>query len=76
MMNSLETLYQRLDEAECAYHRLMTGASEVTVSVGGFGATTYDQIDSEKLRQYILQIKCDITARERRVRRGPIFIRF
>ncbi len=75
-MDTLGTLYQRLNEAETALHRLMTGELEVTVSVGGYGATTYAQVDSAKLSDYVTRLKCQIAVLERRSRRGPLLMRF
>jgi hypothetical protein len=75
-MNDLSTLHQRLVEAESALHRLMIGELEVTVSVGGYGATTYAQSDINKLNAYIAKLKIEIATKERRPRRGPLFMRF
>jgi gpW len=75
-MPDLITLSQRLLDAEGALHRLMIGELEVTVSVGGFGATTYAQTDINKLNAYISRLKSEIAAIEGRPRRGPLFIRF
>ena len=75
-MDHLKTLYQRLAEAETALHRLMTGEMEVTVSVGGYGATTYTQISSDKLSQYITRLQHQINVVEKRPRRGPLLVRF
>jgi hypothetical protein len=75
-VDTLGTLYQRLNEAEAALHRLMTGELEVTVSVGGYGATTYLQVDSAKLSDYVTRLKCQIAVLERRPRRGPLLMRF
>ncbi|MCG7947369.1 MAG: gpW family protein [Candidatus Thiodiazotropha taylori] len=75
-MSDLSTLHQRLVEAESALHRLMIGELEVTVSVGGYGATTYAQSDINKLNAYIAKLKTEIATKERRPRRGPLFMRF
>ena len=75
-MAHLSELQGRLKAAEEAYHRLMTGEREVTVSIGGFGATTYAQVDSDKLKSYINALKCQLAMIERRPRRGPLFMRF
>ena len=50
-MATITELQQRIDEAELALHKLMTGEREVTISVGGFGATTYAEADSVKLEK-------------------------
>lgn len=75
-MTDLLVLRQRLLDAENALHRLMTGELEVTVSVGGYGATTYAQSSIEQLHRYIAQLKSDIAKQEGRPRRGPLLIRF
>ena len=75
-MPDITVLRERLAEAESALHRLMTGSLEVTVSVGGYGATTYAQTDIKQLKTYIGQLKSDIAALEGRPRRRPIFMKF
>lgn len=75
-MPDLITLRQRLLEAEDALHRLMIGELEVTVSVGGFGATTYAQTDINKLNAYISTLKSQIAAIEGCPRRAPLFMKF
>ena len=70
------TLRQRLAEAESALHRLMIGELEVTVSVGGYGATTYAHTDIDKLSAYIATLKTQIATKEKRPRRGPLFMTF
>lgn len=76
LMNNLTILRQRLIDAESALHRLMVGELEVTVSVGGYGATTYAQTDMNKLTAYIAKLKSEIAAKEGRARRGPLFMKF
>ena len=75
-MTELITLRQRLLDAETALHRLMIGELEVTVSVGGYGATTYAQTDINKLTVYIATLKSNIASKEGRPRRGPLFMKF
>lgn len=75
-MSDLITLCQRLLEAEGALHRLMIGELEVTISVGGYGATTYAQTDINKLNAYISKLKSEIAAKEGHPRRGPLFMKF
>lgn len=75
-MTDLATLQQRLREAETARHRLMVGEIEVTVSVGGYGATTYAQTDMKKLDAYISRLKYEISRITGERRRGPILMRF
>lgn len=73
---TIELLKERLTDAESALHRLMVGELEVTVSVGGYGATTYAQTDINKLTAYIAKLKSEIAAKEGRLRRGPLFMKF
>jgi len=75
-MTDLSTLKQRLAEAEAALHRLMTGELEVTVSIGGYGATTYNQASADRLSAYIARLKNEIASREGSSRRGAILMRF
>ncbi len=74
-MTDIATLRQRLLEAEDALHRLMIGELEVTVSVGGYGATTYAQTDINKqcLHQQTQIGNCCYRGRPRR---GPLFMKF
>lgn len=73
---TIELLKERLTDAESALHRLMVGELEVTVSVGGYGATTYAQTDINKLTAYIAKLKSEIAAKEGCPRRGPLFMKF
>jgi hypothetical protein len=75
-MTDLNTLKQRLIEAETALHRLMIGELEVTVSVGGYGATTYNQTSADKLSAYVAGLKNEIARRQGGSRRGPLLMRF
>lgn len=59
-----ETLKIRLAEAEEAYHKLMIGAKEVSVSVGNFGSTTYNQTSRSALEAYISTLKAEIAVVE------------
>lgn len=51
----------RLEEAEEAYHKLMCGDKEVSVTVGSFGSTTYNQASMQKLEAYISNLKTQIS---------------
>ncbi len=75
-MTNLITLKHGLVDAEIALHKLMTGEQEVTVSVDGYGATTYAQAQTEQLRAYISQLESKIAKTEGRPKRGPLWIRF
>ncbi len=72
----LPVLRQRLQDAEAALHRLMVGEMEVTVSVTGYGSTTYTQTSTAKLEQYISQLKAQIAQKTGRKKRSPIYFRF
>lgn len=60
----IEVLKTRLVEAEEAYHKLMIGEKEVSVSVGSFGSTTYNQASRTALEGYISSLKSQIAAAE------------
>ena len=64
MAINIEILKTRLAEAEEAYHRLMIGEKEVSVSVGNFGTTTYNQASRSALESYISSLKAQIAAAE------------
>lgn len=59
-----EILKTRLAEAEEAYHKLMIGEKEVSVSVGNFGSTTYNQANITQLEAYISNLKLQIAVAE------------
>ena len=63
-ITNIEVLKTRLVEAEDAYHKLMIGEKEVTVSVGSFGSTTYNQASRTALESYISSLKSQIAAAE------------
>lgn len=75
-MADLATLQTRLGEAEEAHHLLMTGAKEVTVSIGNYGSTTYQQASIERLEQYIQRLQAQIARLTGGVRRGIIKVAF
>ncbi len=64
MVINFEILKTRLAEAEEAYHKLMIGEKEVSVSVGNFGTTTYNQASRSALESYISSLKAQIAAAE------------
>lgn len=72
----LTTLRQRLEEAEAALHRLMVGELEVTVSMTGYGSTSYTQTNRQQLEQYISRLRSTIAKKTGRPKRGPLFITF
>ena len=63
-ITNVEILKTRLAEAEEAYHKLMIGEKEVSVSVGSFGSTTYNQASRTALESYISSLKSQIAAAE------------
>lgn len=79
MVIAIETLRLRLAEAEEAYHKLMIGEKEVSVSVGNFGSTTYNQTSRSALEAYISNLKAEIAVAEGKTnssRRRMIKVRF
>mgnify|MGYP003294873324 CR=1 FL=1 len=64
MAINIETLRTRLAEAEEAYHQLLVGAKEVSVSVGQFGTVTYNQVSRSALESYISSLKSQIAEAE------------
>ena len=63
-ITNIEILKTRLAQAEEAYHKLMIGEKDVTVSVGSFGSTTYNQASRTALESYISSLKSQIAAAE------------
>lgn len=64
MAIDIETLRTRLAEAEEAYHKLLIGEKEVSVSIGNFGSTTYNQTSRSALEAYIASLKEQINVAE------------
>jgi hypothetical protein len=58
-MADLTTLQVRLTEAELAYHKLMTGAAEVTVQILD-QRITYNETNADKLAAYIDRLRAEI----------------
>lgn len=56
-MATSEQLQTRLDEAETAYHQLVTGQKEVTVSSSSGKSVTYTQANVGQLASYIASLK-------------------
>ena len=75
-MTDLATLQTRLAQAEEAHHQLMMGEKEVTVSVGGYGSTTYAQTSIDKLEQYIERLKAQINRSQNKPRRSILRMEF
>jgi len=74
-MTQLTTLQKRLDEAETAYHTLMTGDRIVSISIEGRGQS-YTPADMVKLQAYIARLKNEIARLQGGPRRGPVLMRF
>lgn len=72
----IDVLKQRLMEAEEAYHKLMIGEKEVSVSVGNFGSTSYNQTNISQLEKYISALKTQINKVEGRASRRVIKVVF
>lgn len=64
VIEKVTILKKRLSEAEEAYHKLMIGAREVSVSVGNFGSVTYNQAGRAALEAYITNLKAEIAVAE------------
>ena len=75
-MAMIDVLKQRLMEAEEAYHKLMIGEKEVSVSVGNFGSTSYNQTNISQLEKYISALKTQISKVEGRASRRVIKVAF
>jgi hypothetical protein len=60
-MADLATLQTRLDEAESAYHRLMTGSLEESIGLGDM-QVRYTRSQAPMLAGYISQLKSDVAA--------------
>ena len=75
-MAMIDVLKQRLMEAEEAYHKLMIGEKEVSVSVGNFGSTSYNQTNISQLEKYISALKTQINKVEGRASRRVIKLVF
>lgn len=75
-MADMLTLQNRLAEAENARHQLLTGTREVTVSLQGFGSTTYTQATAAALDKYIGELRGQIAKLSGGPRRGPILVKF
>lgn len=75
-MTDLLDLQTKLTQAQEARHRLLTGTLEVSVSLHGYGSTTYTQSNITGLENYIQDLKRDIAKLNGSPRRGIIRTRF
>lgn len=75
-MTDINTLRQRLGEAEAAKHKLLTGSMRERISRGGTDIT-YTRADIAKLERYIAELQTDIAramgAAPRRTILNPYF---
>ncbi len=60
-MADVTTLQGRLPEAELAYHKLMTGAANVSVQQDDM-QVTFNIASVDKLRTYIAELKSQLVA--------------
>jgi hypothetical protein len=65
-------LEARLVQAKEARHRLLTGTQEVSVSLQGYGSTTYTAANVEALERYINELELQISRAKGGARRGII----
>ena len=72
MADDLVELETRLVQAKEARHRLLTGTQEVSVSLQGYGSTTYTASNVEALERYITQLELQISRAKGGTRRGII----
>lgn len=74
MADDLTSLQSKLDEAEAAYHALMTGVREVEVKAGEY-SVSYTQAKALDLKTYIAYLKQKIKALQGSPRR-PMLVQF
>ncbi len=72
MNDSILELETRLAQAKEARHRLLTGTQEVSVSLQGYGSTTYTAANVEALERYIVDLELQISRAKGGARRGII----
>lgn len=72
MPETLLELETRLVQAKEARHRLLTGTQEVSVSLQGYGSTTYTAANVEALERYIVELELQISRAKGGTRRGII----
>ena len=72
MSETILELETRLVQAKEARHRLLTGTQEVSVSLHGYGSTTYTAGNAEALEKYIHDLQMEIAKRSGTARRGII----
>lgn len=76
MTETLLELESRLVQAKEARHRLLTGTQEVSVNMHGFGATTYTEVNIERLENYIHKMELEVARKKDGKRRAIIRTRF
>lgn len=60
-MTDLATLQTRLNEAESAYHRLLTGSLEESIGLGDM-QVRYSKAEAPNLAAYLSQLRGEIAA--------------
>lgn len=75
-MTEIKVLRERLDEAETAYHMLLTGVKEVAVNISEYGSVTYNQSSADKLEKYIYRLRAEVSRKTSGIKRKAIFIEF
>ncbi|MFV0626614.1 MAG: gpW family head-tail joining protein [Alphaproteobacteria bacterium] len=72
----ISELKQRLIEAEVAYHKLMLGEKEVSITLSNFGSTSYNQTNKKDLEGYISDLKSQIARIQGKPTRRIIRVEF
>ncbi len=72
MTETILELETQLVQAKEARHRLLTGTQEVSVSLHGYGTTTYTATNINALEKYIHELQMEVSRRSGTARRGII----
>lgn len=56
----MATTAEKLEEAQSAYHRLMTGTSAVQIRDSNGDSITYTTANASRLKGYIAELKAEI----------------
>ena len=73
-MSTLVELRARLEEAEKAYHQLMTGQMAVVVVDQNGERVEYARSNAYRLRAYIAELKAEIARLEGTPPAGPLIV--
>ncbi|WP_081714531.1 gpW family head-tail joining protein [Asticcacaulis sp. AC466] len=71
-VDDLNKLKARLNEAENAYHALMTGAQVVRVQDQSGESVSYTVANASRLKGYIAELRAQIAGSSLTTRTGPI----